>query len=731
MKKIRKILTLAIAAVMTASLSACAVPYTYADAVGKYVGENRDAFSDQLDQIHEAVAETIESGTTDKETQEFILRLLGMDSEADLESTSKAEEPSAIPNIPETAPSGRPEKEDSDESESLDEPESSGSGSEAGDTKDASGDTQESSKNTKETSEDTKESSEGTGIVPAAPAPEEKSESSNDGESSGGTLGSCVPEYVHYEKKDFEKLCEDFTAAGKKGDADEIQRLYDETKEMLTNIGTMEAVSFILYSTNVNDSTYDEEYQYSEKLFTECSDLFMTACHDVWDSEGKKAFEDYVDPDFVEEVIDYEPLSDRTKELLEQEDALISKYNAEQSTVNEVSYTYKGKTYTLQDLYDDSPALTFLSLFDYTGFLEVYENLLKGINDRLGPIYVELLQIRKELAKEYEVDSYADYCYSAQFGRSYTTEDAEKFCENIKKNMAPRYYSKAYDQLYGITSSLTTKFSTEEMLQILEKFSSGMDEFTQKAFREMVDNELYNIGEGDGRYQGSYTTSLYSVHKPYIFVNSGDNLEGISTLTHEFGHFVNDLYEEEKYPDYILTTGNYDVLEIHSSAFQLICTNLYPDIVNAEEAEAGQKYVVSSELDSICEGCIFDEFQRKAYENPDMTLDELNEMYKEICESYGQSVPNGLQYSWVMINHSYESPMYYISYAISALSSLEIWMISQDDMDKAFDCWLQILQENDEQDYEKIMKDTGLTSFMDSKGVLEICDKALELFNDN
>ena len=46
-------------------------------------------------------------------------------------------------------------------------------------------------------------------------------------------------------------------------------------------------------------------------------------------------------------------MKDALMELLEQEDALISKYNAEQSTVNEVSYTYKGKTYTLQDLYDE------------------------------------------------------------------------------------------------------------------------------------------------------------------------------------------------------------------------------------------------------------------------------------------------------------------------------------------------------------------------------------------
>lgn len=63
-----------------------------------------------------------------------------------------------------------------------------------------------------------------------------------------------------------------------------------------------------------------------------------------------------------------------------------------------------------------------------------------------------------------------------------------------------------------------------------------------------------------------------------------------------------------------------------------------------------------------------------------MTLEEVNELHSEI---FYQFTGSELYYEWVEIHHHFETPFYYISYATSAISALEIWAQSLDDRNQA------------------------------------------------
>jgi len=535
-----------------------------------------------------------------------------------------------------------------------------------------------------------------------------------------------VPAYVHYDKEVFFGLCDDFVSAAADKDSEKTEDLYDRLIQELKILATMNTVAFLNYSENVNNSYYDEEYSYTELAYTDCYDRFMISCREVMESKGGDAFEKHADAAVVEEARDYEAMTDRTKELLDRETQLESDYDRTVDSLDSITYSLKGKTYSFDQLYEDVSPLSMLAMYNYNDFLKVYEGLLKTANEQLGPIYLELLQVRKELAAEYGYENYADYCYENTYGRTYTTKDAEEFCSVIKSDIGKRFYGSGVSGYIYNSSYFKTDFSLEEIFDIVDGFTRGFDKEINDSFHELLDKKLYDFDDGDGRYAGSYTSTIYTEGLPFIFINEEKNTAGLSTLEHEFGHFTNSLYEERD-PDNFYRDSNFDVMEIHSNSMQLLCSNHYGEILDQQEALLAVQYEVAYQLYSILDGCIYDEFQRKAYEDDDMTLDELNALFKSISLEYGQNDTPGNEYMWMFVTHTFDSPMYYISYAVSALSALEIWQLSRTlGEDRAVSVWLDLMHEKDDEDYEAVLEKVGLTPFTDSEAVVRILSDAID-----
>ena len=83
---------------------------------------------------------------------------------------------------------------------------------------------------------------------------------------------------------------------------------------------------------------------------------------------------------------------------------------------------------------------------------------------------------------------------------------------------------------------------------------------------------------------------------------------------------------------------------------------------------------------AVVDGCIYDEFQREIYARPDMTLDEINALFADISAQYGVYEPTGVDYFWIYIPHNFSDPLYYISYAASALAVIQIWDAAREDL---------------------------------------------------
>ena len=183
-------------------------------------------------------------------------------------------------------------------------------------------------------------------------------------------------------------------------------------------------------------------------------------------------------------------------------------------------------------------------------------------------------------------------------------------------------------------------------------------------------------------------------------------------IIHEFGHFNETFHSTE----HDLWSSFYiDVGEIHSQGLEVLFTAYAGEMFGPEGGRAFYWSTISNMVSSVLEGCMYDEFQTAVYADPDMTLQQVNRLFKSISEEYGWAYDEGEEesYFWVEIPHTFQSPMYYISYAASALSALDLWLISLEDRDKAVDIYLELAAMGMSRPYRETVETVGLADVKD------------------
>ena len=539
---------------------------------------------------------------------------------------------------------------------------------------------------------------------------------------------SVLPEYEHYDQADFDILADGFSAAVEAGDAEKAEEYYFQMADALKHIYTMDAVAGINFSKNVTDEEADEESVYSDELMLNCADQFYTLCLDALNSDIEEDFRGFAHEVVIKDSEEYEPMTDEQKELIRRESELSNKYETMYYDLDSLSYSYDGKDYLFSDLYAEDSPLSGLYYRDQDGYFEVYSGLLKAANDLFGPLFLELLDIRLDIAESYGYDNYSDYAYTEVYFRDYTAEEAQAFCDTVKRTAAEKYA----DEVYPYTSYqyyTDTTFSEEEILSAIDVFTRELDPGLNEAFNEMVSAGLYDYGNDPSRSEGNYTTIIPEIERPFVFVTGDGNQWTFSSFTHEFGHFADFYYEFSTDPEVFFRSDNLDIAEICSNGLQLMMSNKYSEAMKKRDAYAGKTSNVENMYSQIIEGCLFDEFQRRIYEDAEgLTIDDINDIFSDVLAEYNMDEMYD-PYMWVLIPHTFQSPLYYFSYAVSALSSLEIWNISVESEEDAYKAWRDVVELAQDTPYLEAFEDLPLTPFTDSEGVERICLETIDNLN--
>ena len=530
-------------------------------------------------------------------------------------------------------------------------------------------------------------------------------------------------DYEHYDPSLFYAGLDELYALADAGDTEAVLAQYDKLYTELSYLITMSKISYIRFCMDITDEYWSDENLYCDELLGEVSDALSLACRQLLEGPLAEAFSAHIGTDAAESLLEYEATTDREAELSLQESRLINEYYATITSATEtVTYTYLGEVWDFEKL-NGFPGDNLYSS-DREGYREVSYGLEAAVNDLVGPIFLELVDIRTELAGIWGYDSYADYAYEHVYGRDYTTDDAQILCDAVKEFSAWYYENLYYSDLWYSYDVPSPVMNEEELIAALGEALSPFGEDLTAVWQFMTDHGLYELCSEPNCQSGAFTSKLFYYQSPFIYASLAGNCYDLSTLTHEFGHFADAYYHP--FPNLLTSVGSYDLFEIHSTGLEILATEQY-DAIFTEGAHIACFTTLGGLIEVVLDGCIQDEFQRRIYENPDLTLDEINKLFSSIYSEYGLKKSRDVNYDWMYISHNYDAPLYYISYAVSALASLQLWTIAQEDFAAAVESYLSILGQGAYEDgYLTVLENAGLRSFTEPGAVEEICRPALE-----
>lgn len=491
-----------------------------------------------------------------------------------------------------------------------------------------------------------------------------------------------------------------------------LRKIGDATQEFYS----MMTIAQIRNYLDVNDTFYSEEMEYLDTFDARIQNSYNQMFSSIENSRFSSIQNMIFGESGAEDLqMSSQASSEEILSLQEQEKKLVAEYYYEyaQATVS----TPEGEV--------------LFSSLDSEGQSAYYNQFIQKYNQQFGELYLELVSLREQMAQALGYDSYTQVADLDMLRNSYTREDIKTFREDIKQTIAPVYrsyledfYRRAenrdqpgYVYLLGEQSPVP-QGSWQETLDQFEQLYQQMSEQTGECYSYLLSHEFIDAEPSQTKANVTFSTLIYSLNTPFLFANMNGSAEDVFSISHEFGHCFA-MWQQLKLGSQ-QEGRSMDVSEIHSQAMQML-TLPYYEIFYGEDAGTARKYDVYTMVAGILTAAMNDEFQEKIYENPQMTVQELNELYKELAMEYGLVVESpyfdmeSFSMGWFTTNQYFDTPFYAIDYALSGCVAMEFLQMGLEDYTQALETYLSLVQQNSDYDFMTVLEETGLSSPFETK----------------
>ena len=457
--------------------------------------------------------------------------------------------------------------------------------------------------------------------------------------------------------------------------------IYEEQVQAYNDLVSAASLAYVRYCENVEDAVRAAEYA---KLNSSLHAIQIRLARlekklmDRWGYHRERG------TDYAESLDRFGRQNAETlRSLRAQEDELCRRY--EQLNAG-YRLSFRGKTWTMEELMADES----LSL---QAFLEALEQYRIGKNEAAGTLFLELISLRKQIARESGYVDYAQSQYGA-FGRDYTPDEALAAAQIVKEVFVPLYVrlrGRCENDLRYLSGAV---FPEDSFLTAMGQAADRAVPGAGEAWRYMLAYGLYDSKPSPKKLQGSFTTYFSKYSCPFLFTQWEDTASSAYTVIHEFGHFLS-YYSNPEGTCY--GQENLDLAETDAQGFELMMLTEYDDIFGRYAAAARLCWLTNA-LYAILSGFMEDEFQQRAYRMKNPSVDALNLLYGELAKEYGFDKLFGYEgREWTEIGHTFQFPFYYVSYGVSMLGAIT-------------------LTRNGSKGYRQLLKRKAGTSFMEAIG---------------
>lgn len=498
-----------------------------------------------------------------------------------------------------------------------------------------------------------------------------------------------------------------------------LRKIGDATEDYYS----MMTIAQIRNYADVNDTFYSAEMEYL----------------DTWDARIQSEYNQLF------KMIQQSRFQSMTREIYGSSGAEDMQMSAQSSSKEILSLQEQEKKLEAQYYYEYAQATVttpegevLFSSLDSQGQTAYYSQFIDRYNQTLGELYLELVSLRDQMAQLLGYDSYTEVADLNMHRSSYTREQIQQFRELLKQTLVPVYggyledfYRRAENQtsagyvyLMGEPSP-TPQGDWKDTLERFSKVFSQMALETGECYEYLLSHGFVDAQPSQTKANVTFSTLIYSLNTPFLFANMDGSENDVYSISHEFGHCFA-IWEQLKRGS--RSEGrSMDVCEIHSQAMQMM-TLPYYEAFYGEDADVARRYDVFTIVSGILTAALNDEFQEQIYRQPQMTVEQLNELYLELALEYGLVVESPysdletFSKGWFTTNQYFDTPFYAIDYSLSGCVALEFLQRSMEDSQGALDTYLVLVRQDAGYDFLTVLEKTGLQSPFSEEQLVELSE---------
>ena len=451
-----------------------------------------------------------------------------------------------------------------------------------------------------------------------------------------------------------------------------------ELEDDLANVRTMYSLAEIYQSKDASVEYWQGEYEYISTNYPRLSKTvedLLVACAL---SDNRATFETDYFGESLEEYADGGIYTDEVVALMEEEARLEAEYSSLGTATVEIVYNSVDSSIKWEGTTD---AVIAKAKEHFANNDASYQRVLLAINllyeqARIKlekPLFIELLKIRRLIADELGYRDYSVLAYDSM-GYDHTSAEMLALLSDIGVYTAPVASELEYIA-FGSYFQNTVQPTLKEVILInnLYEVYSSLGGDYKDAYSYMLQHGLYDVAKGDGnRFEGAFTAYLEDNNSPFIFMNASGFIRDYTTLSHEFGHFL------DGYINYGVDES-LTVSEISSQALELLTVLSLRSRLRSSDYQYLEYYTMFSFLNSVLlSQSFYCAFEHLAYalEYDEITESRLEDVVEDAFSMvFGQDMSLEGKLEYVLLPHTMLYPFYVESYVISGVVALDIFFM--------------------------------------------------------
>ncbi len=540
---------------------------------------------------------------------------------------------------------------------------------------------------------------------------------------------------LHYErinieekKQSFNELVTRFSNANTV--EDQVNVILDANEEA-REYQTYASMASLNFSRDINDEEAKEEKDYYDSIgpdMTEIGDKFDKVVNEsTFKAELSQKWGDKFLKDIETSLKTFDP---KIKGMLKKETDLRNEYT---KLTAGAKIKYDGKEYNLAGL---GPFHSDEDRDVRKKSLEARYNWFSENADALDEMYDKLVKLRHKIAVTLGYENFIELGYMRMGRSDYGPKEVANFRKQIVDHVVPivnKLHDKkkdilGLDNLYfydGINfkdGDPKPKGTPEHLVKEAQVMYKELSKETGDFFDMMVEEDLMDLVNREGKRPGGFCTSFPKYDRPYIFSNFNGTDHDITVLTHEAGHAFQ-CYSSRNQPLLGYLWPTMEAAEIHSMSMEFFTWPWMEKFFKEDTGRFKYKHVAGS-LSFLPYGACVDHFQHWVYENPNATPKKRNQKWLELESVY---LPNrdydDLDFPktggiWQGQLHIYQMPFYYIDYTLAQTCAFQFWVKNEKDSKNAWSDYVRLCNAGGSLSFTELVSLAGLESPFDD-GCLE------------